>query len=191
TIDICLKNFGGVWGERPEIPRTTRRDRKRAGHGESLLTVGGQLRRPGRTADDGIPFAATMLLDNARTPLGVAPRLPWRWLRHHIDPAVSVDGQKAEAQKTTELLHSRVVLPAAPSLGGADREPDFVAGRCAIHRLKDQFQGEGSLHFADDDDLGRGVGQGDQIAAAHLTLDLEPKPLEVNLYGSVEVGFQN
>src|ERR1700744_5357967 len=103
TIDICLKNFGGVWGERPEIPRTTRRDRKRAGHGESLLTVGGQLRRPGRTADDGIPFAATMLLDNTRTPFGVAPRLPWRWLRHYIDPAVSVDGQKAEAQKTTEL----------------------------------------------------------------------------------------
>jgi hypothetical protein len=105
---------------------------KRVVHGERLLTIGGHLRRPSRTARDWIPLAATMLLDDARTPFGVAPRLPWRWLRH--------DGQKAEAQETTEPLHPRVILPAAPPLGGADTEPDLVAGGCAINGLKHQFE---------------------------------------------------
>ena len=101
--------------------------------GERLLTIGGHLRRPSRTAHDGIPLAATMLLDDARTPFGVAPWLPWRRLCHHIDPALRVNGQKAEAQETTELLHARVVLPTAPPLGGADGEPDLVAGGCPIN----------------------------------------------------------
>ena len=66
-----------------------------------------------------------MLLDDARTPFGVAPRLPWRWLSHHVDPAFGGDGEKAEAQESTELLHARVVLPSTPPLGGAEREPEF------------------------------------------------------------------
>src|SRR3984957_15812572 len=69
TIDIALKNFGGVRSKNPKVPRTTRRAGKRVGHGERLLTIGGHLRRPSRAAHDGIPLAATMLLDDARTPL--------------------------------------------------------------------------------------------------------------------------
>jgi hypothetical protein len=88
TIDIALKNFGGVRSKNPKVPRTTRRAGKRVGHGERLLTIGGHLRRPSRTAHDGIPLAATMLLDDVRTPFGVTPRLPWRWLRQHVDPAL-------------------------------------------------------------------------------------------------------
>src|ERR1700690_3962520 len=107
AIDIALKNFGGVRSKNPKVPRTTRRAGKRVGHGERLLTIGGHLRHPSRTAHDGIPPAATMLLDDARTPFGVAPRLPLRWLHDHVDPALRVDGQKAEAQETTELLHAR------------------------------------------------------------------------------------
>ena len=68
-----------------------------------------------------------MLLDNARTSFGVAPRLPWRWLRNHADPAGGGDREEAEAQESTELLHARIVLPATPPLGGADSEPDLVA----------------------------------------------------------------
>ena len=154
TIDIALKNLGGVWSKNPKFPRTTRRAGKRVGHGERLLTIGGHLRRPSRTAHDGISLAATMLLDDARTPFGVAPRLPWRWLRYYVDPALRVDGQKAEAQETTELLHARVVLPATPPLGGADGEPDLVAGRCAINGLKHQFEREALLHLADYDEFG-------------------------------------
>src|SRR5271156_5741044 len=85
TIDIALKNFGGVRSKNPKVPRTTLRAGKRVGHGERLLTIGGHLRHPSRTAHDGIPLTATMLLDDARTPFGVAPRLPLRWLRHHVD----------------------------------------------------------------------------------------------------------
>ena len=65
TIDIPLKNFGGVRSKYPKVPRTTRHAGKRIGHGERLLTIGGHLRRPSRTAHDGIPLAATMFLDNA------------------------------------------------------------------------------------------------------------------------------
>ena len=82
---------------------------------------------PSRAPHHGITLAATMLLDDARTPFGVAPRLPWRWLRHHVDPAIGGDGEKTEAQESTELLHARVVLPATPPLGGADSELDLVA----------------------------------------------------------------
>src|ERR1700677_3633182 len=154
TIDIALKNFRGVWSKNPKVPRTTRCAGKRVGHGERLLTIGGHLRHPSGTAEDGIPPAATMLLDDARAPFGVAPRLPLRWLHHHVDPALRVDGQKAEAQETTELLHSCVVLPAAPPLGGADGEPDLVANGCAINRLKHQFEREALLHLADYDEFG-------------------------------------
>jgi hypothetical protein len=40
-----------------------------------------------------------------------------------IEEGRFVDRQKAKAQETTELLHARVVLPAAPPLGGANGEP--------------------------------------------------------------------
>src|SRR5208337_1848914 len=107
TVDIALKDFRGVGSQYPKVPRAARRDGKRVRHGERLLTIGCHLRRPGRTARDRIPLAATMLLDDARTPFGVAPRLPWCWLRHHVDPALGGDGEKAEAQESTELLHAR------------------------------------------------------------------------------------
>ncbi len=128
TVDIALKDFGGVRSKCPKVARATWRAGKRVGHGERLLTIGGHLGRPGRTAHDGIPLAATMLLDDARTPFGVAPRLPWRWLRHDVDPAVGGDGEKAEAQESTELLHARDRSPA--------RAPAWRRGRRARPRRR-------------------------------------------------------
>jgi integrase len=78
TIDIPSKNLGNVRSNRPKIPRTTRRAGERVSHGEGLLAIGGHLWRPSRTAHDRIPLSATMLIDNARAPSGVAPRLPGR-----------------------------------------------------------------------------------------------------------------
>ncbi len=95
-----------------------------------------------------------MLLDDPRTPFGVAPWRPWRWLHHHFDPALGGDGEKTEAQESTELLHAGVALPAASPLGGADGEPDLVAGGCAINGLKHQFEREALLHLADHDKFG-------------------------------------
>ena len=154
TVDIALKDFGGVRSKCPKVARATWRASKRVGHGERLLTIGRHLGRPGRTAYDGIPLTATMLLDDARTPFAVAPRLPWRWFHHDVDTAVGGDGEKAEAEEPTELLHARIVLPPAPPLGGADGEPDLVAGGCAINGLKHQFEREALLHLADHDELG-------------------------------------
>jgi hypothetical protein len=120
TVDIALKNFGGGRSKNPKVPRTTRRAGEAVGYCERLLTIGGHMRPPSRTAHDGIALAAAMLLDNARTPFWVTPRVPWRWLRHHVDPAIGVDSQKAEAEQTTELLYARVVLSPLPPLRGAD-----------------------------------------------------------------------
>jgi hypothetical protein len=131
-----------------------------------------------------------MLLDDARAPLGVAPRLPWRWLRHHIDPALAGDCEKAKAEESTELFHADVILPAAPPFGDADREPDLIAGGRAINGLKDQFQCEALLHLADHDEFGQAVGKGHKIAAAHLSLYLQAEPLQMELNGRVEVSFQ-
>jgi hypothetical protein len=95
-----------------------------------------------------------MLLDDAGTPFAVSPRLPLRWLDHHVDLASRTDSQKAEAKETTQLLHSRIVLPATTSLRGPDGEPDFVANGRAIDGLKHQFEREALLHLADHNELG-------------------------------------
>jgi hypothetical protein len=65
TIDVALNDFGGVWGQYPKVPRTTRRSGKRVCHNERLLAISGHLRYPCRTSHDGIPLPATMFLDNA------------------------------------------------------------------------------------------------------------------------------
>jgi hypothetical protein len=163
---------------------------KRVGHSKRLLTIGSHLGHPGRTAHDGIPLATTMLLNDARTPFGIAPRLPWRWLCDHVDPPLCGDGEKAKAEESTELLYARVVLPAPPPLGGADSEPDLVAGGCAINGLKHQFEREALLHLADHDEFRRAIGKGDEIAAAYLALDLQAEPLQMALDGWIEVSFQ-
>ena len=131
-----------------------------------------------------------MLLDHARTPFGVAPRLPWPWLRHYIDPTLGGDGEKAKAEELTELFHAGVILSAASPFGGADREPDLIAGGRAINGLKDQFQCEALLHLADYDDFGQAIGKGHEIAAAHLSLYLQAEPLQMELDGRVKVSFQ-
>ena len=98
--------------------------------------------------------------------------------------------RRPKPRKSTELFHAGVVLPAAPPLGGADGEPDLVAGGCAINGLKHQFEREALLHLADHDQFGRAFGKGDEIAAAHLALDLQAEPLQMDFYRSIEVGFQ-
>ena len=95
-----------------------------------------------------------MLLDDARTPFGVAPRLPWRWLSYYVDPALGGDCENAETQKSTKLFHARVVFPATPPLGGPDGQPDLIAGGCPVNGLKHQFERETLLHLADYDEFG-------------------------------------
>ena len=84
----------------------------------------------------------------------LASRLGFRGAGSATTSAVGGDGEKAEAQELTELLHARVVLPATPPLGGADGEPDLVAGGGAINGLKHQFEREALLHLADHDEFG-------------------------------------
>ena len=56
--------------------------------------------------------------------------------------------------------------------------------------VKHQFEREALLHLADDDEFGRAIGKGDEIAAAHLALDLQAEPLQMALDRWIEVGFQ-
>jgi hypothetical protein len=98
--------------------------------------------------------------------------------------------RRPKPKKSTKLFHPGVVLPPASPLGGGDGEPDLVAGACAINGLKHQFEREALFHLADHDQFGRAFGKGDEIASAHLALDLQAELLEVALYGRIEVGFQ-
>jgi hypothetical protein len=68
--------------------------------------------------------------------------------------ALYVDGEKAEAQETTELLNTSVICAAAPPFEGADGEPDLVTARCAINGLKHQLDHEALLHLTDYDEFG-------------------------------------
>ena len=77
----------------------------------------------------------------------------WRRLRDYVDPPLGGDGEQTKAEESTELLHTRVVLPAPPPLGGADREPDLVAGGCAINGLKHQLEREALLHLTNHDEF--------------------------------------
>ena len=56
--------------------------------------------------------------------------------------------------------------------------------------VKHQFEREALLHLADDDEFGRAIGKGDEIAAAHLALDLQTEPLQMALDRSIEVSLQ-
>ena len=56
---------------------------------------------------------------------------------------------------------------------------------------KHQFKGEALLHLADHDQFGRAFGKGDEVATAHLPLDLQAEPLQMNFYWSIEIGFQS
>jgi hypothetical protein len=190
TIDISLKDFGGVRSKSLKVPRTTRRAREGIGHGKRLLSIGGHLGHPSRTPHNGIPLPPTMLLDDARTSFGVAPRLPWRRLRHYVNPTLGGDSEKAKAEKSAELFHTGVILPAPSPFGGADREPNLIAGGRAINGLKDQFQREALLHLADHDDFGQAIGKRHEIAAAYLPLYLQAEPLQMELDGRIKVSFQ-
>ena len=55
---------------------------------------------------------------------------------------------------------------------------------------KDQFQCEALLHLADYDDFGQAIGNGHEIAAAHLSLYHQAEPLQMELDGQVKVSFQ-
>ena len=174
----------------PEVTRTARRLGQRLGYRESLLAIGRHLGRAGRSAEVGISPAAAVFLDDARPPFEIAPRLPGRWLHHHLDAIIGEDDEKAEAKEATKFLHARVALSAPPPPGGGDGEPDLVAEGRAINALKHKLKREALLQFANDDALSRVSGNGDEIAAADLSLHLQAEAFEMPFDGSIKVCFQ-
>ena len=131
-----------------------------------------------------------MLLDNPGASLGIAARAPRNRLNQHLHRPSRRDAEQAHAKQAAELTRARIVLTTSAPPRGANSKPDFVADGRAIHSLQDQFEAKSELQFANDERCRLTAGEGNQITAAHLSLDLESQLFEEPLYGEIEAGFQ-
>jgi hypothetical protein len=131
-----------------------------------------------------------MFIDEARSTLGIAARTPRPRLDQHLDAAGHGHAEKAETQEPAQLTHPRIALTAG-SRRRTDREPDFVASRCAVDPLEDEFEVEAELELADDDERWLVRPQRDQIAAADFTFDVESEAFEKAFHRAVERRFPN
>ena len=119
-----------------------------------------------------------MLFDQPRPPPRVPPRQGGDRADEDLDLTRRRDPEHAEAEPAAEIAETRVAFAPVPLGGDARRQPDLVAGRGPIDRLQDEFEIEGELHLADDDERRLAVPQRDQVAAADLAFDGKPEVLE-------------
>src|SRR3954464_8161239 len=92
-----------------------------------------------------------MLCDEARTDLRLAAWGCRRRLHQHLDLTAIGHPEHAEAEAATEIAIARVGLASLAAHRHLRGNPDLVAGRCTIDRLKDQLEIEGQLELADHD----------------------------------------
>ncbi len=74
-------------------------------------------------------------------------------------------------EPAAQVAIALVGLPPATLGRNPCRDPDLVARRCTVDRLENEFEIEGKLELADDDDRRFRIAEPDEIARADLTLD--------------------
>jgi hypothetical protein len=155
--------------------------RQRGRASQRLLPIGGHDRTPRAAADGRIAETPLVLGHDSGPPLIVSPRTPRAGLDQHLDRSGRCHGQQSEPQQPAQLAHPWIAFPAAPATGGANRQPDLVAYRRAVHGLQHQFEVEADLQLADDDRHRSALMQRHQVAAAYLALHLEAEIFEETL----------
>src|SRR3954452_456664 len=131
-----------------------------------------------------------MLCDEARTDLRRAAWRCRRRLHQHLDLTAVGHPEHAEAEAATEIAIARVGLTTLAAHRHLRGNPDLVAGRCTIDRLKDQLEIEGQLELADHDYRRIAGAEAHEIAAADLALDREAELFEEAFDRQIERGFQ-
>ena len=131
-----------------------------------------------------------MFIHEARSTLGIAARTPRPRLDQHLDAAGHGHAEKAETQEPAQLTHARIALTAG-TRRRTNREPDFIASRCAVDPLEDEFEVEAELELTDDDERRLARAQCDQIAAADFAFHVESEPFEKAFHWAVERRFPN
>ena len=131
-----------------------------------------------------------MFIDEARSTLWIAARTPRPGLDQHLDAAGHGHAEKAETQEPAQLTHARITLT-ADTRRRTNREPDFIASRCAVDPLEDEFEVEAELELTDDDERRLARAQRDQIAAADFAFHVESEPFEKAFHWAVERRFPN
>ena len=186
AVDIPLQDFRGIRRLYFEVARP------RWGLGqchrarECLLPVRGHDRLPGAAAGRRVADASSVFVDDLGTALGIAPRPPGDRLDQYLDLAGRENREKAEAEKTAKLPDPWITFASTTATGGSHGQPNFVANGGAIDRLQHEVQRKGEFEFADDDGGRLTFAQRHEIAAAHLTLDLEAQLFEEALNRQVE-----
>lgn len=123
-----------------------------------------------------------MLGHDFGAPLIVSPWAPGAWFDEYFNRTRGQYRQQSETKQPAELTHPGIAFPSAPLAGGANRQPNFIAGSRSVNGLQHKFQIECNLQFADDDG-GRGTFmQSNEIAAAYFALHLEAKAFEETLH---------
>jgi len=190
AIDVPQENGGCVGHGNAEIagaPRTLR-ERRRAG--ECLLSICGHDGRSRAAAEGGVAVAASMLVDEPRSMLGVAARPPRTGLDENFDPSGGKHAEKTEAEQPAEFADAGIALATAAARGGAHGEPYFVTGRRAIDALQHELEVEAFLQLTDDDQRRLAALERNQIALLDLSLDLIAEALEKAFHGQIKRRFQ-
>src|SRR5258708_38320114 len=119
-----------------------------------------------------------MFGNEARACLRLAARRCRRRLHQYLNLAAVGDPEHTEAEAPAEIAIARIALAPLAARRHFCSDPDFVAGRCAVDRLQNQFEIECELELANHNH-GRIAGaQANKIAAANLALHGEAELLE-------------
>jgi hypothetical protein len=188
AVDVAQQNTAGIGrgmleilrpaGTRPQAGRTSERP----------LSIGRHHRLAGRAAGRGITSAPIVLAENPPAPLLILPRAVGTRLGQHLDPIpVGVDRQQAKTNKPTEPMHPPV--PIATASRRRHGKPNLISRAGSVHRLQQEIEAEPELHL-DDRQPRRLLGaNGDDVTAANLALDGEPRPFEESLHGWIKSGL--
>ena len=111
--------------------------------------------------------------------------MPGFRLNKHFDQPGRRHPKQTKAQETAKLMHTRIAH-AAPTPGYSHSKPNLVARSRAVHTLQHELKTEDRLELADHHDWRLLSAQGDEIAAADLTLYREAEPFEIALHGRIK-----
>ena len=143
-----------------------------------------------RAADRRIALAPPMLFEDFGTALRVGPRPPGDRFHQGVDPAGTRHAKQAEAEQAAQPFDPRIGFAAAAARRSANGEPNLVANGRTVHGLENEFEREAQFQFADHQRDRRAAIDGDDIAAAHLALDLEAQPFEKALHRRIKARLQ-
>jgi hypothetical protein len=125
-----------------------------------------------------------VLVNEVQAPSPIAAGTPRSGLDQDLDVAGGGNAEQPETEQPTKLARARIALPPSPG-AHAHGKPDLVARRGPIDGLKHELKAELEFQLRNDHERRLLATQGDEVAAADFTLDVEAASLEESLHWPV------